>query len=436
MRIMRLTPYMTIDNEKFYSNNKTGFGRTCWDITKNWSNDDETFVMTLEKNLPRKINDIKFIKISRFHLFSPSNFKQLIKGYKFYKKYAKKRKKTSGKEFIQILSMIRAFLLFNAIKKAIRKVNPDIIHIHGIVPECIPFIDAARSIGIPYMINLHGVVTATNHTYIFGNNWEKDILSHLSLANDKLIFISNGIQQYINIDFKVKFSDENTKVIINGCRNNTSDLLESEIIDLRKKLLGEGKNILLISVGAITLDKGQRRIIEAINVIDSTIKQQIHLLIIGLGDDIEYCKELVKTYNLQTNISFLGYVDNTLLMHYYRSSDLLVQATSGPGFSRMYWEAFMNGIPAIACKLQPGIYDIYDPNTMILSEDFSPKEIANTIYNALFKKWNRENIIRYSLRCDWHAKCDEYKSFATNIINNHDFNRKALLINDLIEDTR
>lgn len=432
MRILRMAPYITVNEYMYKSNNKTGFGRTCWEITKNWEKSDEVLVLTFERKKINKYRNIQFIRYNTLDAVFHIKVLDLIKCLRFIKKYLN-IKKVNIKSIKNIIQFIKSYTAKNYFISIIKKIKPDVIHIHGITPECFSFIDAARETGTPYVINIHGIVTATDFKYPYGKDWELMVINNLVKNKDFIISISNGIYDYVRNNWNINLDKKYQRVIINGCDNkNVFTKNEFEREKLKKEIIGEKFKNLLLSVGSITIDKGQRKIIESINKLPSEILSVSKLFIIGDGPDKNYCKNLVHKYKLEENVIFLGYIDNDLIDIYYSSADLLVLISEAPGFSRMYWESFSQGTPAIACAKQLGINDIFSKECIELANDFTIIEIAKAIEKALIRNWDRKKIVEISRSCTWEYRCIEYNKILNEAIDGKKCFKDSL-INDLID---
>lgn len=414
MKIIRFSPYIT--SEPDYTKNTTGFGRSVWDIAKNWYNLDMQKVIIYSKR-SKKINDkLEIIGINIFKIYKLLNIKYMVMAIKIIIKYHKKSFQMDNLKVY--LKLILSFCSINELKKMIVAEKPDAIYIHGISYESLAFIQASFEINTPVFVNLHGIISLTNPKYCFKSNLEIDSLKYLIERKCNISFISTGIKFAYENEFNIDFSKTNTKIVVNGANVLRQNKLisEKERMYKLKNLVGENFDYFLLSVGSITVDKGQHRIIKSLKKLPKNILEKTKLLVIGDGPNLKNCMELVSQLNIERNVSFLGYIENNKLSEYYMCSTLLAQVSKGPGFSRMYFEAMSFGTPAIACKLQPGILDIYNPSFMILSKDFSSYEISQAILQVIKKSWDREKISYIPNEYSWKSRSNLYREFITNIL--------------------
>lgn len=417
MKLLRMTPYVTIDEHSHVLRNATGFGRTCWDLTQNWNAKDEVFLQTYcRKDIP-ELSKIKFLKYNIIDVILHADMGDIVKCIRFLNRYLICKNERIMKEKLKtVLDFLRSYMAKGSFIRTIREVAPDVIHIHGITPSTFSFIDAARKAKIPYVINIHGLVTPTNFEFPYGNDWEKKVLKNIIESNDTLVSISSGIFKYAQDVWGLQWKDNKAKVVINGCKKSkTYNTTREERAIIRKEIIGDKYEHVLISVGSVTIEKGQRNILKALAKLPVSVYEKTILLVIGNGPDKSYCEEYVNKNGLQDHVIFMGYIPNDELDKYYIAADLLAQASRGPGFSRMYWESFTHGTPAIACSKQPGITDIFSEDCMVLVEDYTGEKIAEGVVIALSKQWDRQKIADRNQYYYWDSRCEEYREILIDV---------------------
>ncbi len=118
------------------------------------------------------------------------------------------------------------------------------------------------------------------------------------------------------------------------------------------------KNI--VCVGRLARVKGQQVLIDAMNVIvNKEARLTINLSIIGSGDTESELKEMVKSYNLQGNVHFLGSKSREFIFQHLKDYDLLVMPSINEGFGLTLAEAMAAKIPVLCSDLD-GPMEIID----------------------------------------------------------------------------
>lgn len=160
-----------------------------------------------------------------------------------------------------------------------------------------------------------------------------------------------------------------TKVFPNGA--NLELFTKHNKKDCRKKLGLPIDAFIIICVGQFIERKGQRRILQALDVLN---KEDIKTIFIGKGtDDFEH-----------SSIIYKGTVLNTELPYYLNASDLFVLPTLHEGCCNAIIEALACGLPIISSDL-PFNHDILNDKNSILVAPDSIEEIARgieRIYNS------------------------------------------------------
>lgn len=89
----------------------------------------------------------------------------------------------------------------------------------------------------------------------------------------------------------------------------------------RKKLGFEKKDTILTYVAEISKRKNQNLLIDIMKQVVST-NDRVKLLLLGDGEYFEFIRKKVNDYNLQDNVSLLGYKTN--VVDYLQISDIYI----------------------------------------------------------------------------------------------------------------
>lgn len=118
-----------------------------------------------------------------------------------------------------------------------------------------------------------------------------------------------------------------------------------ETIDF-KSIFGKDKPTkasVLVTMGSVSLHKGQHTIIEALQLLAN---KNLFLIVLGEGPNLENLRSKTAESNLSSNIKFMGQVDN--IEKYLRISDLYIHASKGEGSSNAILEAIAAELPIIS----------------------------------------------------------------------------------------
>lgn len=168
--------------------------------------------------------------------------------------------------------------------------------------------------------------------------YRRNYIEFFNRYTNRFIAISNAVKEGW---IKKGINKDNISVIYNG----VSD--ESIIPRDRFPMLSD-KKIKIVIVGGVCSTKGQEQAIDALSLLDKSMKNYVYLDIIGWGADeyINYLKEKTKRYDLTNNIEFLGARNDigVLLQNYH----IGLMCSKSEGFGRVTAEYMHAGLGVIA----------------------------------------------------------------------------------------
>ena len=154
-----------------------------------------------------------------------------------------------------------------------------------------------------------------------------------------------------------------------------------EIININKKLFGN-KKIKVLVVSRLVVQKNIDLVIKAIKHNEN---KNIHLDIIGDGNELDNLKNLVNNEKLNDRINFVGKVDKDKLSGYLKKADIFIQASDYEGLPHSILEAMNHEISILATQVG-GCYELLEDEKRgyIISTPVSELEIAKSI-DAIIK---------------------------------------------------
>lgn len=214
------------------------------------------------------------------------------------------------------------FLLFNGFK-----IN--VIHAQGLV---------AGAIGVFLgKIFQKPVVVSTHSIYNFPKKGLYPLFVRFLFKNCKhILTLSNQSKQEV---LSLGITNDKVSVFTYWINQNIFKVMDKERV---RKQLRLGSRFICLFVGRLVPGKGVEELLEA-----STQTPDIIFLIVGDGP---LKNEIIKT-EAQTNVIFVGKVNNKKLPAYYNAADvLIVPSTNEEGFGRVILEALSCGLPVIAAN--------------------------------------------------------------------------------------
>jgi glycosyltransferase involved in cell wall biosynthesis len=252
----------------------------------------------------------------------------------------------------------------NMLETAIRKFNPDVIHVHNIFPIASPAVFyIAEKHAIPIVATLHNYRLICPSATLFHNGkiYEKSIHSTFPLdaiyegvyRNSKIetacAVLMTGIHKLLGT-WKNKV--DRYIVLTEFAKNkflNSSLGVPAEKMVVKPNFItdpGTGyysREDFFLFIGRLTEEKGIKTILECAK------KSKKNIKIIGDGPLRE---EVQKQASLHSNIQYLGFQDKeTILDILKRAKALLFASLWYEGFPMTILEAFASGTPVICSKL-------------------------------------------------------------------------------------
>lgn len=231
------------------------------------------------------------------------------------------------------------------------------------------------------------------------NNMKKFFQERKYSKFKKIIFVSKeGKESFIKVFPKMK---EKTIVCNNIINNKKIEKMAKEKIELEK----DNNIVTFINVGRHEeKQKKLTRIIEASKKLKEN-EFKFKILFVGEGPDTKKYKDMVKEYNLEENIIFLGKKNNPY--PYFKISDCVLLTSDYEGYPVVFLESFVLNVPLITTKVSDyeevygkygyvtnkEIEDIYNKMVLFIEkgykikEKFKPEEYNNKILKELEKNF-------------------------------------------------
>lgn len=270
-------------------------------------------------------------------------------------------------------------LSVSEIKKVIKKFQPDIIHATDYKSSVICSIAKGD---IPLIEHLHN-----NSPWIKKFCINSLIFLLAGLRADKILTVSKSIEEEYIFS---KFLKNKIKCIGNP-------VSRKKILDKVSECDYE-KKYDICCVGRLTPQKNPKRFLDIINEIKKK-KNDIKVIWIGKGEQLEEAERYKEQLNLQENVTFLGFKKNPY--KYMAGSKIFMLTSDWEGYGLVSFEALTLGLPCITSNVG-GIPDIVDDKCgkiCLENKDFE-NIILNLLSNEAMYKLYSENAIKKSIFLD------------------------------------
>ena len=294
-------------------------------------------------------------------------------------------------------NIFTAFRRVKGLKKILKEINPDIIHVRSRVPAWLVYF-ANKSLNIKVVSTVHGF----NSVGFYSSIMQK---------SDAVICVSNSIKEYIQKHYQTP--ESKITVIPRGIDLelfNPKNIDDSFIENFKKEFDLENKFI-VSSVGRVTQLKDYETFIKAILLVKKEIPNIVGLIVGGVRSDKEdylnSLKNLIKELSLEDNIIFTG--SQSKIEQIYALSDVVISSSKKPeSFGRAVAEAICMNKPAIATN-HGGVKDIIIENENgFFFEVGDDKELADNIlksrtlkfdgYSYISDNFSLENMVNKTLK--------------------------------------
>jgi len=256
-----------------------------------------------------------------------------------------------------------------------------LLHSHWILPQGFTGVLAARPLGIPHVVTVHGSdVFALRNSLLTTFKrfvlYQADAVTVNSSATEKAV---------INIAPKVKELHRIPMGI--STQLPTTSLLSD---DLRKRYR-RGQGPLIVFVGRVVKEKGIEDLIRAVALLVPRLPD-VSALIVGEGQDRPAFEAVTKSLGLADRVAFCGWIQPEIVPNYLSAGNIFVGPSWAEAQGLTFLEAMLVGIPIVATRVG-GIVDIIKhEETGLLVNAHAPNEIADAV-----EKIVRESSLRQRL---------------------------------------
>lgn len=388
MKILIITPYVTITSLPKFSKNKTGFGYMVMDIACALA--EKVQVEILVSNTRGEdfaIDGVKFIKRSIWLYFCfLFNTLPLSCPFLLWKRFHMKRG--------ALIRMFYYWLLTGYIGQIIKKGEYDVVHIHGCGFYTELWMDVCKRLGQKFIVTLHGLnsISKTVNLEPAGKLYECDFLTRVSKGEIPITVISTGIKEKIEFHYG-KSNRNNIKVVCNSFYFGKN--VQSTIPIKEKYNIPKTAKVLLY-VGNISANKNQKQMIEAYPLLPTKLQEQLYILFCGDNNTLEELESFIDDSFLKRHLIFCGSIDKKLMPNYYREADGVVLLSHSEGFGLSLIEGMHFGLPCATFTDLDAFVDIYDDCSVIGIPDRRNETVAKGIYSLLSRSWDKDTIKHYS----------------------------------------
>jgi len=277
-------------------------------------------------------------------------------------------------DFDKRIKVIQVDLNFKALKqtkKILKDIQPDIVHTHLTHADLIGLL-AARSLkNVKTFCTIHN--TKYKHNFLDNIYYLIYIILFNVLSRKTQVFaISKKLIQIINKTLLV--SKKRILLLYNIVSENPSKKTKEEILE---SLNVSPEAFKILFVGRLTKQKAVHTLIKAINDLDTKVKENIVVFIVGGGELLTSLQALTSELGLDNNIRFEGISNH--VEDYYKIADTFVLPSIFEGLPLVLLEALNAGVPIISSNIEGPVELINNEKNGFLFECGNHIELAQKI---------------------------------------------------------
>jgi glycosyltransferase involved in cell wall biosynthesis len=255
--------------------------------------------------------------------------------------------------------------------RMLKSVRPDLVHVRGLGNEGLHGVLAARLAGCPrVLVSIHGSVRDLQVNRRLKDRVLADVAEPLTLR--LATQVTTVCESMAERAFVQKHADKLVGPITNGVALKKRDLPTRRRI--RDSLGLAESDIVLISVGRLTWDKGHGVLASALSRLDQVSADNLKVLVVGDGPDADDIKGAYDTTT--ANVRLLGRRSD--VPDLLQASDLFAFPTFHENLSNALLEAMGAGLPVIATNVG-GNTEVVRRGGGILVSPKDPAELATAL---------------------------------------------------------
>lgn len=296
-----------------------------------------------------------------------------------------------------LVSVPGLFLKSLFLDYAIKKVHPDLIHLHGaysivyyhLIPQ-----------EIKLVVTLHGNVGNDPNLPYRDLHAEMERVICTSSRIDMLCTISSTIP----VILKRMYGEirPNVQIILNAYDNHAFKYIEP---------VGHDK-LTLCTIASFSKLKGQERVIEALNRSGCDYAYRC------IGHITDADKAMLEEKAKNIDFEWLGVKKPSEIREEFAKCDYMILPSSSEGFGLVYLEAIACGVPVIIPRDLPLALEsnILNEENSICINGCDIDAITEILPVLQEKKWNRERVAQSIISYTWDNIAKEYTSLYSSLI--------------------
>ena len=381
---------------------ESGLANVIYQLAKHGSDQDgaEVTLVATDCFVPvRKDGKLTILGWTKSSLIGYMLVHPLSAARSFFKLYGLKKK------YPICESMAGLYLKRILFEKSVRRVNPQVIHLHGV--QAIWNLDLVPK-STKVAVTFHGMTgkdkNLNDNEILF--NMERDLF--LSKRVNEVFFICTQLVD----SFKDSYGENGkNNIVIFNSYDNTQFYLETDKQTPTRLDKEDGERscvTTLCTVASLSDRKGQMRVLSAL----STLPDRKRFEYICIGGGTNEMAEKVNLFAKEHDIVFryLGKMKPDSIRKHLYMADYMIMPSSSEGFGLTYLEAIACGVPVIMPRDIPIAHEktLINEKNSILLEDSTDKSIAKVLGRINDYCFNSKEVAASIAGYTWNQIASQY----------------------------
>ena len=404
MKILMLTPYVTLKGHSEFMKTQTGFGYMVMDIARAVAKTEEVSLLATDSRGDAFTEDgVHFLKRS-IGMFLGDVFHclPLSSVLKLRRQYPEMQKGTQ-------LRVLYYWLMTGYLQRLLKKGKYDIVHIHGCSFSTELWMQVCQRCGQKFVVTLHGLNSFSDTVNLepAGKQHERDFLRRVTAGEFPITVISTGMKKLIENTYDVK--DSKFITVVCNSFNFSETAVGGGKNDVRKLYGIHEEARIILYVGNIGRRKNQGQLIRAFAYMPERIAEETYVLFLGANQTADYSiEQFAAKTAYPEHFIICGVVDKALVNQYYEQGNAVTLMSLSEGFGLSLIEGMHFGLPSMSFTDVDAYEDIRDECSMVGVSEHTDQAVAEGLVMLLTKNWNKEAIKQYSKKFESQNMAKQY----------------------------
>ena len=254
----------------------------------------------------------------------------------------------------------------------LRRVRPDIVHVRGLGNEGFHGVLAARLAGCRrVLVSVHGTQRDLTGPVTLRRRIVVEVLEPLTLM------LASHVTTVCRFAMERPFVQRHRRKLVGPLVNGVSfaGTEPAERAPVRAEVGAGDDDLVLISVGRLTQEKGHRDLAEALSQLPRAVAGRLVLVVVGDGPD---ATEIEDAYRGVTGLRVVMLGQRLDVPRLLSGADVFVFPTWHENLSNALIEAMAAGLPVVATRVG-GNTEVVEGGGGILVEAHAPAELSTSI---------------------------------------------------------